>query len=134
MEQGPTDDADLAVPRHEFRLVLVGLLLAMALASLDQNIVAPALPHIVGDLGGGSHLDWVVTAFMLASTATTPLYGKLGLSGNDMKNVSDSIRNLVPVKRFGKPSEVAHAVLFLASDEAAFTVGSELIIDGGLSL
>ena len=77
MEQGPTDDADLAVPRREFRLVLVGLLLAMALASLDQNIVAPALPHIVGDLGGGSHLDWVVTAFMLASTATTPLYGKL---------------------------------------------------------
>jgi len=64
----------------------------------------------------------------------TPLYGKLGLSGDDMKNVSDSIRNLVPVKRFGKPSEVAHAVLFLASDEAAFTVGSELIIDGGLSL
>ena len=77
MEQGPTADADLAVPRREFRLVLVGLLLAMALASLDQNIVAPALPHIVGDLGGGSHLDWVVTAFMLASTATTPLYGKL---------------------------------------------------------
>lgn len=64
----------------------------------------------------------------------TPLYGKLGLSGNDLKNVSDSIRNLVPVKRFGKPSEIAHAVLFLASDEAAFTVGSELIIDGGLSL
>jgi NAD(P)-dependent dehydrogenase (short-subunit alcohol dehydrogenase family) len=64
----------------------------------------------------------------------TPLYGKLGLSGNDLKNVSDSIRNLVPVKRFGKPSEIAHAVLFLASDEAAFTIGSELIIDGGLSL
>jgi EmrB/QacA subfamily drug resistance transporter len=77
MEQTPTADADLAVPRREFRLVLVGLLLAMALASLDQNIVAPALPRIVGDLGGGSHLDWVVTAFMLASTATTPLYGKL---------------------------------------------------------
>jgi EmrB/QacA subfamily drug resistance transporter len=77
VEQSPTVDADLAVPRREFRLVLVGLLLALALASLDQNIVAPALPRIVGDLGGGSHLDWVVIAFMLASTATTPLYGKL---------------------------------------------------------
>jgi NAD(P)-dependent dehydrogenase (short-subunit alcohol dehydrogenase family) len=64
----------------------------------------------------------------------TPLYNKLGLSGSDLKSVSDSILNLVPVKRFGKPSEVAHAVLFLASDEAAFTVGSELIMDGGLGL
>jgi len=64
----------------------------------------------------------------------TPLYGKLGLSGGDLKNVSESIRNQVPVGRFGHPSEVANAILFLASDEAAFTVGSELIIDGGLSL
>ena len=64
----------------------------------------------------------------------TPLYNKLGLSGSDLKSVSDSILNLVPIKRFGKPSEIAHAVLFLASDEAAFTVGSELIIDGGLGL
>jgi NAD(P)-dependent dehydrogenase (short-subunit alcohol dehydrogenase family) len=64
----------------------------------------------------------------------TPLYGKLGLSGADLKNVSESIRNQVPVKRFGRPSEIAQAVLFLASDEAAFTVGSELIIDGGLGL
>jgi NAD(P)-dependent dehydrogenase (short-subunit alcohol dehydrogenase family) len=64
----------------------------------------------------------------------TPLYNKLGLSGADLKSVSDSILNMVPVKRFGKPSEVAHAVLFLASDEAAFTVGGELIMDGGLGL
>ena len=64
----------------------------------------------------------------------TPLYGKLGLSGGDLKNVSDSIRSQVPVGRFGHASEVANAILFLASDEAAFTVGSELIIDGGLSL
>jgi len=47
------------------------------LASLDQNIVAVALPQIVSDLGGLSHLSWVVTSFMLTSTATTPLYGKL---------------------------------------------------------
>jgi NAD(P)-dependent dehydrogenase (short-subunit alcohol dehydrogenase family) len=64
----------------------------------------------------------------------TPLYSKLGLSDADMKNVSESIRNQLPVKRFGQPSEIAHAVLFLASDEAAFTVGSELVVDGGLSL
>jgi NAD(P)-dependent dehydrogenase (short-subunit alcohol dehydrogenase family) len=64
----------------------------------------------------------------------TPLYNKLRLSGSDLKSVSDSILNLVPIKRFGKPREIAHAVLFLASDEAAFTVGSELIIHGGLGL
>ena len=49
----------------------------MTLAALDQNIVAPALPRIVGDLGGLSLLSWVVTAFMVASTTTAPLYGKL---------------------------------------------------------
>ena len=52
-------------------------MLALTLASLDQNIVSTALPRIVSDLGGLMHLSWVVTAFMVASTATTPLYGKL---------------------------------------------------------
>jgi EmrB/QacA subfamily drug resistance transporter len=54
-----------------------GLMLALALAALDQNIVATALPRIVSDLGGLAHLSWVVTAFMVASTMVTPLYGKL---------------------------------------------------------
>src|ERR1700690_1936735 len=61
----------------EVRTVLAGLMLALMLASLDQNIVGVALPRIVSDLGGLSHLSWVVTSFMLASTTTTPLYGKL---------------------------------------------------------
>ena len=52
-------------------------MLALALASLDGNIVGPALPKIVSDLGGLAHLSWVVTAFAVASTASTPLYGKL---------------------------------------------------------
>jgi MFS family permease len=52
-------------------------MLALLLAALDQNIVATALPRIVSDLGGLAHLSWVVTAFMVASTMTTPLYGKL---------------------------------------------------------
>ncbi len=58
-------------------LVFAGLMLALLLAALDQNIVATALPRIVSDLGGLAHLSWVVTAFMVASTMTTPLYGKL---------------------------------------------------------
>ncbi|MFJ7422544.1 DHA2 family efflux MFS transporter permease subunit [Streptomyces uncialis] len=60
-------------------LVSIGaLLLGMLLASLDQTIVSTALPTIVSDLGGLDHLSWVVTAYLLASTAATPLWGKLG--------------------------------------------------------
>ncbi|MBA4864267.1 DHA2 family efflux MFS transporter permease subunit [Streptomyces sp. PSKA54] len=54
------------------------LLLGMLLAALDQTIVSTALPTIVSDLGGMEHLSWVVTAYLLASTAATPLWGKLG--------------------------------------------------------
>src|ERR1022692_1185504 len=64
--------------RREILIVLPGLLLAIMLAMLDQLIVGTALPRIVGSLGGVAHLSWVVTAYVLASTITTPLYGKLG--------------------------------------------------------
>jgi NAD(P)-dependent dehydrogenase (short-subunit alcohol dehydrogenase family) len=64
----------------------------------------------------------------------TPLYDKLGLSPADLKTVAASIQNQVPAGRFGDPREIANAVVFLASDESAFTVGGELLIDGGLSL
>lgn len=60
-------------------LVSIGaLLLGMLLAALDQTIVSTALPTIVSELGGMEHLSWVVTAYLLASTAATPLWGKLG--------------------------------------------------------
>ena len=59
-------------------LVFAALFLVLLLASLDQTIVSTALPTIVGDLGGVEHLSWVVTAYLLASTIVTPLYGKLG--------------------------------------------------------
>ena len=72
-----TPDSSAPVSRRELVTVFAGLMLAMALASLDQNIVNTALPRIVSDLGGLAHLSWVVTAFMVASTASTPLYGKL---------------------------------------------------------
>ena len=60
------------------RLIFGALLLVLLLASLDQTIVSTALPTIVGDLGGVSKLSWVVTAYLLASTISGPLYGKLG--------------------------------------------------------
>ena len=58
--------------------IFAALMLGMFLAALDQTIVSTALPTIVGDLGGLEHLSWVVTSYLLASTASTPLYGKLG--------------------------------------------------------
>ncbi|MEU7730293.1 MFS transporter [Streptomyces sp. NPDC040724] len=66
---------------HASREVLVSigaLLLGLLIAALDQTIVSTALPTIVSELGGMAHLAWVVTAYMLASTAATPLWGKLG--------------------------------------------------------
>jgi EmrB/QacA subfamily drug resistance transporter len=59
-------------------IIYAALMLAILLAALDQTIVATALPTIVGDLGGLSHLSWVVTAYLLATTASAPLWGKLG--------------------------------------------------------
>lgn len=59
-------------------VVFGALMLGMLLAALDQTIVSTALPTIVSDLGGLNHLSWVVTAYILAATAVTPLWGKLG--------------------------------------------------------
>ncbi|MER0445381.1 MFS transporter [Streptomyces sp. Edi4] len=81
MAQGTASATVAPGTGHERRAVLVAigaLLLGMLLAALDQTIVSTALPTIVSDLGGMEHLSWVVTAYMLASTAATPLWGKLG--------------------------------------------------------
>lgn len=78
---GPHPQASGPAFEHASREVLVSigaLLLGLLIAALDQTIVSTALPTIVSDLGGMDHLSWVVTAYMLASTAATPLWGKLG--------------------------------------------------------
>jgi EmrB/QacA subfamily drug resistance transporter len=78
-DRAPAQSPELKTPDPpNLRLVFGGLLLVMLLAALDQTIVATALPTIVGDLGGLDHISWVVTAYLLAQTAVTPLYGKLG--------------------------------------------------------
>jgi EmrB/QacA subfamily drug resistance transporter len=59
-------------------VIYAALMLAILLAALDQTIVSTALPTIVGDLGGLNRLSWVVTAYLLATTVSTPLWGKLG--------------------------------------------------------
>jgi EmrB/QacA subfamily drug resistance transporter len=67
-----------ATPGQPVRIIFSALILVMLLAALDQTIVSTALPTIVGEFGGLAHLSWIVTAYMLATTIVTPLYGKLG--------------------------------------------------------
>jgi EmrB/QacA subfamily drug resistance transporter len=83
----PSDSAPLtnfpplrsdALSQRRIWLIIIALLLGSFLAALDQTIVATALPTIVTDLGGATHLSWVVTGYLLASTVSTPLWGKLG--------------------------------------------------------
>jgi EmrB/QacA subfamily drug resistance transporter len=64
--------------RPRVGVVFTGLVLVMLLAALDSTIVATALPTIVGELGGLEHISWITSAYLLAQTAVTPLYGKLG--------------------------------------------------------
>jgi EmrB/QacA subfamily drug resistance transporter len=75
---GPDPSGPEVRPKGGILIVFGGLMLVMLMASLDQTIVSTALPTIVGDLGGLSHISWVVTAYLLAQTAVTPVYGKLG--------------------------------------------------------
>lgn len=62
----------------------------------------------------------------------TPIYGKLGLPQDQVAAMADGIKNAVPMKRFGEAVEIAHAAVFLASDESAYMTGTETVIDGGL--
>ncbi|SCG80241.1 drug resistance transporter, EmrB/QacA subfamily [Micromonospora echinaurantiaca] len=71
------EHAPPALNSRQIRLLMLGLMTGMLLAALDQTIVGTALPTIVGELGGINHYSWVVTAYLLASTASTPLYGKM---------------------------------------------------------
>ena len=66
-----------ALSRHDLRGILFGAAVAMFLAALDQTIVAPALPAIARDLGEFNAISWLVTAYLLSSTAVTPIFGKL---------------------------------------------------------
>ncbi len=110
----PTEATDAEVSTAEHRRILVilaALMLGMILAALDQTIVATALPTIAGDLHGLNHLSWVVTAYLLTLTTSTPLWGKLGdlygrkklfqtaivifLAGSALSGLSQSMAELI---------------------------------------
>jgi EmrB/QacA subfamily drug resistance transporter len=74
----PTKTTSAPAANTHVRAAFSGLVLVMLLAALDSTIVSTALPTIVGELGGLERLAWVVTAYLLAQTVVTPVYGKLG--------------------------------------------------------
>jgi EmrB/QacA subfamily drug resistance transporter len=65
------------VSQYAFHTAFTGIMLAVVVSSLDQNIVAVALPHIASELGGIEYIPWIVTAFLLTATISAPIYGKL---------------------------------------------------------
>ncbi|MET7964187.1 MDR family MFS transporter [Micromonospora zamorensis] len=73
-----TQATQAGVRPNNIRVVLFGLMIAMMLAMLDNMIVSTALPRIVGEFGGLNHFTWVVTAYVLGTTVSTPIWGKLG--------------------------------------------------------
>jgi EmrB/QacA subfamily drug resistance transporter len=100
---------------RQIMIILPGLLMAMLLAMLDQLVVGTALPRIVGDLGGATHLSWVVTAYILTSTITTPFYGKLGdMYGRKKFFIAAIIIFLVGSALSGLSSSMAELITFRA--------------------
>jgi EmrB/QacA subfamily drug resistance transporter len=117
-ESPPADPFDQYnyLSHRQILVVLGGLMAGMFLAALDQSIIATALPRIVSDLGGLEHLSWVVTAYLLTSTASTPLWGK----------ISDLYGR--------RPMFQAAIVVFLIGSLVAGAAGSMAVLIGGRAI
>lgn len=119
-QTAPETAADETAPpsrftHREIMMTMSGLVIAMLLAMLDNMIVAPALPTIVGDLGGLNHLAWVTTGYVLASTAATPIWGKLGdLLGRRITFISSIVIFLAGSALCGMSQNMAELIGFRA--------------------
>lgn len=109
----PTGAPTEPLTHRQVLVIFSGLLLAMLLAALDSTIVATALPTIVGELGGLERLAWVVTAYLVAQTIVTPLYGKLGdLYGRKVVLQSGIVLFLVGSVLCGMSQSMGQLILF----------------------
>src|SRR5579859_4381139 len=103
------------VDQRRVWIIFSGLMLALLIASLDQTIVATALPTIVSDLGGLNQLSWVVTGYLLASTVSTPLWGKLSdLYGRKRFFHTSIVLFLIGSALCGLSQNMAELILFRA--------------------
>jgi EmrB/QacA subfamily drug resistance transporter len=115
-----------AIEQRRLLVIIGALLLGMLLAALDQTIVATALPTIAGDLHGLSDLSWIVTAYILASTASTPLWGKLG----DLYGRKIFFQAAIVIFLVGSAlSGLSHSILELIAFRAVQGIGG-----GGLTI
>jgi EmrB/QacA subfamily drug resistance transporter len=113
--QNPTQAAPAPLDHRKVLVAFSGLLLVMLLAALDSTIVSTALPTIVGELGGLEHLAWVVTAYLLAQTVVTPVYGKLGdLYGRKVVLQSGIVLFLAGSALCGLSGNMTQLILFRA--------------------
>ncbi|HET6979868.1 MAG TPA: MDR family MFS transporter [Pyrinomonadaceae bacterium] len=115
MQAIATAELPARISHEKILVVFGGLLLVMLLAALDSTIVATALPTIVRELGGLDHISWVVTAYLLAQTIVTPIYGKLGdLYGRKRVLQSAIIIFLIGSALCGLSQTMTHLILFRA--------------------
>src|ERR1041385_9206157 len=115
MQAIATADLPSRISHEKGLVVFGGLLLVMLLAALDSTIVATALPTIVKELGGLDHIAWVVTAYLLAQTIVTPIYGKLGdLYGRKRVLQSAIIIFLIGSALCGLSQTMTHLIVFRA--------------------
>jgi EmrB/QacA subfamily drug resistance transporter len=103
------------VSKRELHWIIFALMMGMLLAALDNTIVSTALPTIVGDLHGASHLSWVVVAYLLSSTVSTPMWGKLGdLHGRKVYFQSSIVIFLIGSIACGFAGSMIQLILFRA--------------------
>ena len=120
-----------AIDQRRVLIIIGALLLGMLLAALDQTIVATALPTIAGDLHGLSHLSWVITAYLLASTVSTPLWGKLG----DMYGRKQFFQASIVIFLIGSAlSGLAHSMIELIASRALQGLGGGGLIVGAQTI
>lgn len=80
------------------------------------------------------HLSAPLNRETISGPVDTPLFGKLGFPQEVVQGLAQALNDRLPVKRFGRPEEIAKAALFLASENSSFVVGSEMTVDGGLTI
>src|SRR5579884_393718 len=101
------------VSRQRLVLIIIGVLLGMLLSALDQTVVGTALPRIVTDLGGFDHYAWVVTAYLLASTVSIPIYGKLSdIYGRRLFFVSGMVIFLIGSALSGTSQDMTQLIIY----------------------
>lgn len=114
-EESTAEAGTPALTPRQIITAMSGLVVAMLLAQLDNMIVAPALPTIVGDLGGLNHLSWVGTGYILASAVATPIWGKLGdLFGHKRTFMAAIVLFLIGSALCGVSQDMTQLVLFRA--------------------